>query len=187
MKHRWAMVTYFAVLLVVICAAVATATGEDKSTKPRIAVLEFKNSAQNPSPDTTTIVQDIFVTELARGEKFSVLTRKQLLPLLRKHNLPLAGEIDTTTAVKIGKLLSVNYVLTGTVTQYGRTDLTSPDNRTLVIAFSASLVKVATGEVVWTKDSSLQGEISDGASADLKKMSARMVQSLTASIKSADL
>jgi TolB-like protein len=172
----------------VIGATVTTAIGEDKSTKPRIAVLEFRNIAQNPSPDTTTIVQDIFVTELTREKKFSVLTRKQLLPLLRKHDLPLAGEIDTATAVRIGKLLGVNYILTGTVTQYGPTDLAAPDKRALVVAFSASLVKVATGEVVWTKDSSLQGEsLRDDADADLKKMTKRMVQSLTASIMSADL
>src|SRR4030095_15091607 len=65
--------------------------------------------------------QDVFVTELVKSGKFRVVEREQLEALMQEKNLTLSGDVDTSTAVRVGKLLGVNYRLTGAVTQYGTT------------------------------------------------------------------
>src|SRR6185436_12447551 len=105
-------------------AVTLTASAADKSTKPRIAVLEFKNKADNQWwwHGGAEAAQDVFVTELVKSGKFRVVEREQLQALMQEKNLTLSGDVDPATAVKVGKLLGVNYLLTGAVTEYGNTD-----------------------------------------------------------------
>src|SRR4029079_8712759 len=94
------------------------------SDKPRVAVLEFKNKADNQwwYHGGAAAAQDVFVTELVKSGKFRVVEREQLQALMDEKNLTLSGDVDPSTAVKVGKLLGVNYLLTGAVTEYGTTD-----------------------------------------------------------------
>ena len=64
-------------------------------------------------------MQDVFVTELVKSGKFRVIDREQLAALMAEKNLSLAGDVDPKTAIKAGKLLGVQYFLTGAVTEYG--------------------------------------------------------------------
>jgi len=41
---------------------------------------------------------------------------------MQEKNLVLSGDIDPSTAIKAGKLLGLNYLLTGAVTEYGARD-----------------------------------------------------------------
>ena len=109
--------------LVLVVASVAFAA--DKSTKPRLAVLEFKNKADNQwwYSGGAEAAQDVFVTELVKSGKYRVVEREQLAALMEEKNLTLSGDVDPATAVRVGKLLGVNYLLTGAVTEYGNTDV----------------------------------------------------------------
>src|SRR5438128_658531 len=92
--------------------------GKEGSTKPRIAVIEFKNKADNQwwYHGGAAAAQDVFVTELVKSGKFRVVEREQLEALMKEKGLSLSGDVDPSTAVKVGKLLGVNYLLTGSVT-----------------------------------------------------------------------
>ena len=94
------------------------------ATKPRVAVLEFKNKADNQwwYHGGAEAAQDVFVTELVKSGKFRVVEREQLEALMAEKNLTLSGDVDPSTAVRVGKLLGVNYLLTGSVTEYGVTE-----------------------------------------------------------------
>src|SRR4029079_8127338 len=94
------------------------------SDKPRVAVLEFKNKADNQwwYHGGAAAAQDVFVTELVKSGKFRVVEREQLEALMQEKGLTLSGDVDPKTAIKVGKLLGVNYLLTGAVTEYGVTD-----------------------------------------------------------------
>src|SRR6185436_11053051 len=104
--------------------AVSMASAADKSNKPRIAVIEFKNKADNQwwYHGGAEAMQDVFVTELVKSGKYRVVEREQLQALMQEKNLTLSGDVDPATAVRIGKLLGVNYLLAGAVTEYGNTD-----------------------------------------------------------------
>jgi curli biogenesis system outer membrane secretion channel CsgG len=194
--------------LALAAALVLTATmaiAADKSTKPRLAVLEFKNKADNQwwYKGGAEAAQDVFVTELVKSGKFRVVEREQLAALMEEKNLTLSGDVDPSTAVKIGKLLGVNYLLTGSVTEYGNTNVggggfgVSAGKRKFVAALNARLISTDTGEVVWADEASKEeasvkvsvfgvgGGVDDDRMFD--KVLKPCIQQLTASLKAADL
>ena len=201
-----------ALCAVLLCAFVVTmASAEEKSTKPRIAVIEFKNKADNQwwYHGGAEAMQDVFVTELFKSGRFRVVEREQLQALMAEKNLSLSGDVDAATAVKIGKILGVNYLLTGSVTEYGVTDKEghgrgigrlpgfSAGKRSFVAAVNARLIDTSTGEIVWADEASAEessvkvsvGGFGGGADDDrmFDKVMKPVIQQLTASLKSADL
>jgi curli biogenesis system outer membrane secretion channel CsgG len=197
--------------LLCVLAVTVTASAADKSTKPRIAVLEFKNKADNQWwwHGGAEAAQDVFVTELVKSGKFRVVEREQLQALMQEKNLSLSGDVDPSTAVKIGKLLGVNYLLTGAVTEYGVTDKGahgsgigrvpgfSAGKRSFVAALNARLIDTSTGEVVWADEATAEessvkvsvGGFGGGVDDDrmFDKVMKPCIQQLTASLKAADL
>lgn len=194
--------------LALVAALMLTATvaiAADKSTKPRLAVLEFKNKADNQwwYSGGAEAAQDVFVTELVKSGKFRVVEREQLAALMEEKNLTLSGDVDPSTAVKIGKLLGVNYLLTGAVTEYGNTNVggggfgVSAGKRKFVAALNARLIDTSTGEVVWADEASKEESsvkvsvFGVGGGVDDERMFDKVmkpcIQQLTASIKAADL
>src|SRR5215210_3235678 len=189
-----------------LCAlAVTVASAEEKSGKPRIAVIEFKNKADNQwwYHGGAEAAQDVFVTELVKSGKFRVVEREQLEALMQEKNLTLSGDVDPATAVRIGKLLGVNYILTGAVTEYGNTNVggggfgVSAGKKKFVAAMNARLIDTSTGEIVWAdegreEESSIKVSVFGvGGGVDDERMFDKVmkpvIQQLTASLKAADL
>lgn len=197
--------------LLCVFALTLAASADEKSTKPRLAVLEFKNKADNQwwYHGGAEAMQDVFVTELVKSGRFRVVEREQLAALMQEKNLALSGDIDPSTAVKVGKLLGVNYLLTGAVTEYGVTDKGghgrgigrlpgfSAGKRSFVAAVNARLIDTSTGEIVWADEASAEessvkvnvGGFGGGVDDDrmFDKVMKPVIQQLTASIKAADL
>ena len=191
-----------AALLVAAAALPALAAAGDK---PRIAVLEFKNKAENQwwYNGGAAAAQDVLVTELVKSGKFRVVEREQLEALMQEKNLSLSGDVDPKTAVRVGKLLGVNYILTGSVTEYGNTDVSGggggvfAGKRKFVAALNARLIDTSTGEVAWADEASQEeasikvsvfgvgGGVDDNRMFD--KVMKPCIQKLTASLKAADL
>jgi curli biogenesis system outer membrane secretion channel CsgG len=186
--------------LVLVPALSNAASGE----KPRIAVLEFKNKADNQwwYHGGAAAAQDVFVTELVKSGKFRVVDREQLEAMMQEKHLTQSGDIDPKTAMKLGKLLGVNYLLTGAVTEYGNTDVhgggggVSAGKRKFVAALNARLINASTGEVLWADEASQEessikvsvfgfgGGVDDNRMFD--KVMKPCVQMLVASLKAAD-
>lgn len=180
-------------------------------SKPRIAVLEFKNKADNQwwYHGGAAAAQDVFVTELVKSGKFRVIDREQLSALMAEKNLALGGDLDPSTAVKAGKLIGCQYFLTGAVTEYGDTSSNvhtpgfrgipgvSVGKKTFVAAMNARIIDTETGEIIWADEA--RGEESSskvyvggfGGGVDddrmFDKVMKPVIQKLTASIKAADI
>jgi curli biogenesis system outer membrane secretion channel CsgG len=201
-------------VVVAVAAAVGLAglVGAAASDKPRIAVLEFKNKAENQwwYNSGAAAAQDVFVTELVKSGKFRVIDREQLAALMEEKNMSLAGDIDAATAIKAGKLLGCQYFLTGAVTEYGATDSSahgssvgglpgfSGGKRSFTAAMNARIIDTTTGEILWAdeargEDSHMRlsiGGFGGGVDNDSKmfdKVMKPVIQQLVASIKAADL
>jgi curli biogenesis system outer membrane secretion channel CsgG len=200
-----------------ICATLALAMvaslvrAQAPSSKPRVAVIEFANKADNQWWHSTgaQAAQDIFVTELVKSRKFVVIEREKINAIMQEKGLTLAGDIDPKTAMQIGKLLGLNYLLTGAVTEYGNTDTGAHGpgigglpsfgvkKRSFVAALNARLINVSTGEIVWadearkeeTSSSVSVGGFGGGVHDDrmFDKVLKPCIQELVASLKSADL
>jgi curli biogenesis system outer membrane secretion channel CsgG len=128
---------------------------------------------------------------------------------MKEKNLSLSGDVDPATAVRIGKLLGVNYLLTGAVTEYGAEDKGAHGSgfrglpgfgvhkKTFVAALNARLIDTSTGEVVWAdeataEESSVKVSVGGfGGGVDDQRMFDKVmkpcIQQLTASLKAADL
>lgn len=207
MKRFTTTLVCAALLAVVLAPAVAVA-----DEKARIAVLEFQNKADNQYwwHGGAEAMQDVFVTELVKSGKFRVMEREQIAAIMREKGLTLSGDVDASTAMQIGKLLGVQYMLTGSITEYGKTDAGAhargvgrlPGFRagksSFVAAANARIFNVSTGEIVWAdeargEDSNVKvsvGGFGGGVDNDQRmfdKVMKPVVQELVASIKSADL
>lgn len=175
------------------------------SDKPRIAVLQFENKADNQYwwHGGAEAMQDVFVTELVKSGKFRVIDRERLDALMAEKNLSLSGAVDPSTAIQAGKLLGVKYFLTGSVTEYGSDEAggsgfgISVKRKKFVAAANARIIDTETGEILWADEARAEeksakvrvkgigGGVDDGRMFD--KVMKPVVQQLTASIKNADL
>jgi curli biogenesis system outer membrane secretion channel CsgG len=202
----------------VVCAVVALAataslvSAQPPSSKPRIAVIEFASKADNQwwFKNGAAAAQDIFVTELVKSRKFVVVEREKINEIMKEKGLTLGGDIDPKTAMQIGKVLGLNYILTGAVTEYGSTDTGAHGGgigalpgfgvhkRSFVAALNARLINVSTGEIVWADEARKEetnsnvsvGGFGGGVSNDdrmFDKVLKPCIQQLVASLKSADL
>ena len=199
-----------AVLAPVLSASLGAAEG-GSSGKPRIAVLEFTNKANNDWwwHNGAAAAQDVFVTELVKSRKFVVIERERINAIMQEKGLTLSKDIDAKTAMQIGKLLGVNYMLTGALTEYGNTDTNAHGpgmgnlpsfgvhKRVFVAALNARVFNVSTGEIVWADEARKEessssvsvGGFGGGVHDDrmFDKVLKPIIQELVASLKSSDL
>jgi len=207
------------VVAVVSCALLVGAVASlhaAAANKPRIAVLEFKNKADNQwwYHGGAEAAQDVFVTELVKSGRFRVVEREQLAALMQEKNLSISGDVDPKTAVRIGKLLGVNYLLTGAVTEYGTTSHSvdtpggvagghwipgvSVGKNSFVAAMNARIIDTETGEILWADEARGEegnarvrvGGFGGGVDNDERmfdKVMKPVIQQLVASLKAADL
>jgi curli biogenesis system outer membrane secretion channel CsgG len=93
-------------------------------SKPKVAVLDFDfSSVSNPSilsvlPGGSKGVSDILVNKLVEGGSYSVIERSKLDAVLQEQNLGASGRVDASTAAQIGRILGVEAVVIGSVTQF---------------------------------------------------------------------
>jgi len=97
----------------------------DSNEKIRIAVLDFDYSAlSNPQwilrifGGSARGVSDVLVNRLVDSEKYRVIERSRLDAVLAEQNLGASGRVDPSTAAQIGRLLGVEVVIIGSVTQF---------------------------------------------------------------------
>lgn len=105
----------------------------EKSKRPRVAVLEFPaakgayegwhwwgNDGAVSEKRTSDVIQDLFVTELseAGAGKIRLVDREALEKIRAEQSFGQSGEVDPATAVKLGKLLGVKYMITGKITRF---------------------------------------------------------------------
>jgi len=90
------------------------AKAEFKRTK--IAVLDFElKGAGFETEDMGGIVSEWFITAFVKDGRFDVIERGLLKKILDEQKLGMSGIIDETTATKIGNLLGVKIIISGSV------------------------------------------------------------------------
>ncbi|HOR54957.1 MAG TPA: CsgG/HfaB family protein, partial [Synergistales bacterium] len=79
-------------------------------------VIEFQDAASSGAP--ARAITDMLVTELFNTNLFTIIERSRVDSILLEHSLVLSGTIDPATAAQVGKLLGVEYLITGSITEY---------------------------------------------------------------------
>ncbi|MCX7603681.1 MAG: CsgG/HfaB family protein, partial [Bryobacteraceae bacterium] len=98
--------------------------------KRRVAVLNFDYGTIRSGVaaifgtdvDVGTGISDMLVEELVKGGSYSVIERKALDKILAEQNFSNSDRADPATAARIGRLLGVDAIIVGSITQFGRDD-----------------------------------------------------------------
>jgi len=142
--------------------------------RPRIAVLDFdygtvqsySSAMFGSNVDVGKGIADLLVTDLVKDGTFSIIERKALDKIMTEQNFSNSNRADPTSAAKLGKLLGVDAILIGSITEFGnetkKTGLggaggnwggfglggLSHSNSKANVAIDARLVNVDTGEIL---------------------------------------
>lgn len=94
----------------------------EAGAKRRIAIMPFEYGSVSGIVGTYDVgkgIVSLLVTKLVNDGTYSVIERQMLDSLLKEQNFSVSDRADPTTACKIGKMLSVDALVVGTVTQFG--------------------------------------------------------------------
>jgi curli biogenesis system outer membrane secretion channel CsgG len=111
-------------LLVMTCAA------QQAPRKKRVAVMDFEYGTVKTAvaavfgtdQDVGKGISDMLVQHLVQDGKYSVIERKALDKILAEQNFSNSDRADSSTAAKIGRILGVDAIIIGSITQFGRDD-----------------------------------------------------------------
>jgi curli biogenesis system outer membrane secretion channel CsgG len=123
--------------------------------KRRIGVVDFQNKTTYGANRLGTSASDILITELAKTGKFIVVERDKLGKLMEEQKLGLSGAIDSNTAAKMGKILGLNAIVTGAISQFGEQTegseylITQSKSQVVKCTVDIRVVDVETGQVLY--------------------------------------
>src|SRR5436309_8732954 len=117
----------FAGLIFVLFALVSVSHAQQKK---RVAVMNFDYSTVHSTvmsiwgadQDIGKGIADLLVDKLVNDGQFSVIERKALDKILAEQNFSNSDRADPTSAAKLGKVLGVDAIIIGSITQFGRDD-----------------------------------------------------------------
>lgn len=119
-------------LLLALCADALAQTAAPemaKSTgrKKRVAILDFDYATVHSGVaaifgqdiDIGKGITDLLVTRLVKDGTYSVIERKALDKILAEQNFSNSDRANPMSAAKLGKLLGVDAIIVGSITQFG--------------------------------------------------------------------
>src|SRR6516164_5196128 len=156
----------------VLCLALVG--GASAQQKKRVAVMNFDYATVQSSvaalfgtnQDIGKGIADILVDRLVNDGVYSVIERKQLDKILAEQNFSNSDRADAATAAKIGKVLGLDAIIIGSITQFGRDDQhtnvggggyglgkfglggVGTSKAKAVVGISARMVNTSTGEIL---------------------------------------
>ena len=175
MTHKRFLSILVFLLAVVAGIADRPAGAQNAPTRrPRIAVMDFDYATvQSTSAamfgndvDVGKGIADLLVTDLVKDGSFSIIERKALDKIMAEQNFSNSQRADPTSAARIGKLLGVDAILVGSITEFGnetkKTNLGGAggnwggfglggighSNSKANVGINARLVNVDTGEIL---------------------------------------
>ena len=109
-----------AVVLMLAAVLVGAPSTVFAQAKIRVAVSNFENNSTWSwwGDNLGKAAADELATQLVQTGKYTVIERAQLDAILREQNLGASGAVTSATAAKVGKLLGVQLILTGSITAF---------------------------------------------------------------------
>jgi curli biogenesis system outer membrane secretion channel CsgG len=107
-----------AIALILLAASSASALAQ--TAKARVAIMNFENNSTWSwwGDNLGAAAADELTTQLVKTGKFTVIERAQLNTILAEQSLGASGAVTPATAAKVGKLLGVQLIMTGSITQF---------------------------------------------------------------------
>jgi TolB-like protein len=106
-----------------------------EENKTKIAVIEFSN-LDGKVTEFGKFLSEELITRLFITKKFEVVERQLLVKILEEHKLNLTGIVDPVSAKELGKILGVDAIASGTITDLGTS-----------VKLNARLIATETGKI----------------------------------------
>src|ERR1700730_10237386 len=108
-------------------AVVSAHSQEAPKRRPRVAVMDFdyatvqtvSSAVFGTNVDIGKGIVDLLVTDLVKDGTYSVIERKQIDKILAEQNFSNSNRADPTSAARIAKILGVDAIIVGSITQFG--------------------------------------------------------------------
>jgi len=130
---------------------------------PRVAVIGFDSTAPgyiwHINSELSQAATDLMINALIKTERFRVFERIKLDVILKEQDFQAySGRVDPSTAVKIGKMLGVDLIVTGSVTgilyqKSGGIKLgpVSLKKSSASVTMTVRAINVTTGEIIFSE------------------------------------
>ena len=153
-----------------------SAAAQTQAPKKRIAVLNFDYATVQSDvsaifgtrQDVGKGIADLLVDKLVTDGRYSLIERKAIDKIMAEQNFSNSDRVDPNSAAKLGRVLGVDAIVIGSITQFGRDDKSTTVGGTAfgglagryglggvgtrkakaVVGISARLVSTDTGEIL---------------------------------------
>jgi hypothetical protein len=136
--------------------------------RPNLAVFTFdETNPQQPAPGWGATLAEMLTTALINSGSYRIIERQQLEKILEEQALGQSGALDSETAVVVGKIMSLDAVVVGSLSAL--TNVLEADARILNVetgeAIAATHARAASADDLRQIAESLAKEISHRAAA----------------------
>ena len=130
------------------------------AARRRVAVLDFDYGTvhsyvagiMGSDVDIGKGVATMLVSELVQNGTYTVMERAQVDRILNEQNFQQGGRADASSAAKLGRLLGVDAIIIGSITQFEREDkslaLGLRRESKASVTIDARIVQIGTGEIL---------------------------------------
>ncbi|MBN2402290.1 MAG: hypothetical protein JXN64_07800, partial [Spirochaetes bacterium] len=154
---------FFKVLILFLLTITFLCSGNASALeKKKVAVLDF--DAKNVSKTYADIAKDILEINLHNTGAFVVLERNQINLILQEQGLQISGCTDTTCAVQIGKFLSADLVVIGSL------------SKITTFTLSVKMVDIGKGSIILADTE--KAETEDDIENSVKRLAMRFAEKI---------
>jgi hypothetical protein len=108
----------FSILFIIFLCITSIPDKLRAEEKLKIAILDF--SQENTQQTYARAVRNLFEVSLYKTGHFSILERNKIEMILKEQGLQMSGCTDTSCAVQIGKILSADMIIIGSLNKLGK-------------------------------------------------------------------
>ena len=158
------MIKKVLVIIFLLAIVVINLNAQDLSAlKKRVAVMSFDDRV-GYGHNIGKGVSDMLVTALVESGRYLVVERSELDEILKEQGLGMSGAVTPQSAAQVGKLLGIEVMVTGSVTEFGEKKSEiggglgsfggfniGVSTKTARVAVDIRMVNVNTGEIVTAK------------------------------------
>jgi curli biogenesis system outer membrane secretion channel CsgG len=126
--------------------------------RKRLAIVSFETAGDWTRTQLGQVLADMIITELVKQGSVEVVERAELDALLKEQRLAAEGVLDAATVARSGRILGIDYILGGKVTQAGFTRKDAGGFATVVgvnvekatarVALDTRLIDAETGRII---------------------------------------
>ena len=161
------MIRRLIIISVILLAAVIGLAAEERNS---IALIDL--APQGISAVEAAAITDRIAHELFQTGKFTVLERSKIEAMFEEMGLSQSGCTDNECIIELGKMLSAQQIVIGSVSKVGQT-----------YSISLRMVSVETGKLMTTATEDVRGDIDKVLTESSKKVANQLADGLDTGVK----